>query len=165
MNTAIASDFTHSSHRHLQYQEQDSPQTVRQGLAEYYTQMDDLFDPEALDGESRELFQRHDVAHVVFGCDVSVRQEARTDAWTIFGTDLSMRRFLGYVRLPESRQIIRDLGFWRTVKISLAAIPDFFAIIRRTRRMHKKWPWDDHEGYLDRPLHAVRKEFGIAVMP
>lgn len=37
--------------------------------------------------------------------------------------------------------------------------------IARCRRMYKKWPWDDHAAYLDRPLRAIRSEFGITVIP
>jgi hypothetical protein len=37
-------------------------------------------------------------------------------------------------------------------------------VIRRSRRMARRWPWRAWEQRLDRPLRELREEFGIRVV-
>lgn len=114
---------------------------------------------------ARELMDRHDVLHVLFGLDTSLRQEAMVDLWTVFGSTARWADMVEYLRLPEEQEILREIGFWRVVATALAAAPDAVRIACAARRLKRKWPWDGHRALLDRPVTELRAEFGVAVGP
>jgi hypothetical protein len=37
-------------------------------------------------------------------------------------------------------------------------------VLWRARRMHKRWPWSDFDGYRAVPLAEIRREFGIRLL-
>lgn len=148
----------------LRYLDPESTMTLREGLAEYFRSMPDLLDVNALEGKAKELFDNHDTAHVVFGCDVSLRHEAMMDTWTVFGTDVGFFAYMRYLTTPEARRVVTDAGVLRSLWGALLAVPDAVRVIGRARRMKKKWPWRDHERYLDRPLVEIRRDLGLAIL-
>lgn len=148
-----------------QYQQQDSPQTLREGLAEYYARMQNLIPLEAMRPEARALFVLHDTAHVVFGCDTSLGDEVLLDVWTLFGSDIAMRTYLNYMRLPEVAGIFRENGYLRSLWVACTMLPRGLRIIARTRAMRRRWPWREHERYLAMPLRELRAELGISLLP
>lgn len=147
-----------------EYCEQHSQQTLAEGLAEYYATMPNLLPPEQLSPESQELFIPHDACHVVFGCDTSIHDEALVDTWTMFGSDVGIKRYLAYLKNPDAKQIFDDTGWWTMLKLSLSALPDLVRVIWRSRRMLSRWPWEHHTLYMHRRLDDIRKEFGIRVI-
>ena len=146
------------------YQRPDAPMTVREGLAEFRrvsgldVKMKDFRE------EAKVLLDRHDLVHVVFGLDTSLRQEAMVDAWTIFGATATFDELREYLRLPETKEIITDVGVWTTIKTFVIALPDFVRVYLFSRKLKAKWPWIDHDHLLDRPLVDVRKEFGVTML-
>jgi hypothetical protein len=146
------------------YAQQDCPLTLAEGLAEYRARMLGLLDEDELTGRAVELFHNHDIAHVVFGCDITVRQEAMIDTWTIFGSTIGLSGYLAYLQVPEARQVIAETGLLRTVWESAKAFPALVRVWRQARRMSRPWPWRDHEAYLDRPLVEIRRELGIELV-
>ena len=150
------------------YQQPHASITLREGLREYAESFPELIDPDdaaqAGTPAAAELFRCHDVVHVVFGTDTSFRQEVMTDTWTFFGTDVRLRTVVGYMREPAMKELLRELGWRRLIDESLRAIPAMLEVRRRSRRMTKKWPWHDHEPWLDVPLATIRREFGIEIV-
>ena len=69
----------------LRYLEQESGQTRREGLDEYYGSDPSLLAPRALPDAARRSLLAHDAAHVVFGCDTSARGEIVLSRWTLRG--------------------------------------------------------------------------------
>ena len=55
------------------YLAQDSGQTLREGLAEYYAGDPELLRAEQISRGMRPGLLAHDAAHVVFGCDTTAR--------------------------------------------------------------------------------------------
>jgi len=149
----------------LAYMRQDCPMTLRQGLAEYHAMIPGLVAEDGLSDDALDLFHHHDVAHVVFGCDTSVRHEAMVDTWTVFGTDVGVSEYLAYLKVPETRQVLEDTGYLKITWLSGLAVPAVLRVVRAARRMQKKWPWRDHAAWMDRPLSELRAEFGIVVQP
>jgi hypothetical protein len=147
------------------YRLQDCGLTVLEGLAEYRTLMPDLIDETRLQGPSRQMFHNHDLCHVVFGCDISLRHEGMVDTWTMIGSDVGVRAYVRYLQLPEVKGLFAQIGFVRGLVVSIQSVPSLLRVIRNARRMKAKWPWSDHERYLDRPLRDVRAELGIVVVP
>jgi hypothetical protein len=155
---------------HCQYQQADSTQTLREGLSEYYRANPNLFSPEELAadqslGDLGKFFAAHDACHVLFGLDTSLPDETLADTWTLFGTDVEWKEIWSYMRSDGQKQFFaqffRDVGYWRTIRASLGAIPRALRAIWRARKMTRKWSlhgWRDH---LDVPLHELRRRYGI----
>ena len=117
---------------------QQSPQTLAEGVAEYYQVNPGLVTGRGTSSEAQEFFRCHDVVHVVFGC----------------GTTLS---------LHESRQIYRQLA--RT-EILVTALQSLLLVPRtlfRCLRQQRPWPWKDFDPYWNVSLGDIRQEFGICV--
>lgn len=148
----------------LQYVRQDSSQTLRDGIDEYYAHNAGLLDPAGMSPEVAALFRQHDAAHVVFGCDTTLRGETLVDTATIFGSSLGLRGYLAYLRLPQVNQIFSQAGYGRIAGELLRCLPDLARVAARSRRLARKWPWRDYQRYLDRPLRELREEFGIRVV-
>ncbi len=175
MNTAIAidssskplaSDSTGTTRtlKPLSYIEPDCRLSLRAGLAEYHSSIEGLLGYDNISSQAQQLFARHDIAHIVFGCDTSVSNEAMVDVWTMFGTDVGIVEYLRYLRTQEATNIIFEMGAWKMLLASVRAVPLLIRAFRATRRMHKRWPWADHDRYLDTPLHDLRAEFGIELV-
>lgn len=145
------------------YQEQASTQTVREALEEYRRANAAVLN-QVEQGEGAAFFRSHDMCHVIFGCSTSLDQEAAVDVWTIFGGDISFRDYLAYLKLQEAQDIVRDIGYLRSLWSSVRALPLLARVFVNARRMSKKFPWTGHEQFLDRTLASVRDEFNIRVV-
>ena len=78
-----------------QYQDPDAKMTLEEALQEYYQANADILYRGDKSVDSVDFFRCHDVAHVVFGCDTSLMNEAMVKTWTVFGTTLG---FWGHIR-------------------------------------------------------------------
>lgn len=146
----------------FRYQEPDAKITLRQGLAEYYAEHPGLFRPDQLSKDSARFFRAHDIAHVIFGLDTTLRDEALADVWTIFGTDVGLRRYARYIRTnPEAKMLMKQIGLARTVFISLQILPQLPSVWFRARRMSRKWVWDNNEDFMGVPLREIRTELNL----
>lgn len=145
----------------LRYTLQTSSQTLREGLAEYYEHNPALLDPARLDFAAARLFRQHDAAHVVFGCDTSLRGETLIDTWTIFASTIGLRGYLEYLKLPQVNQLFAEAGALRIASELASALPDLARVVWRSRRLRRKWPWQDWAEHLERPLVEIREDFGI----
>ena len=147
------------------YQEQDSTQTLAEGLEEFHAGFDNVLQQSEMSSDrARELFRCHDICHVLFGCDTTVGNEVLVDTWSIFGTDVSVKEYTDYLRIPEARQALAAAGFVRGLLESIRATPRLFDVFLRTREMGKKWPFYAGDAFLDKPLVEIRKEFNIRVL-
>jgi hypothetical protein len=111
--------------------------------------------------DSREFFRRHDIAHVVFGCDTSLLNEAMVKLWTAFGTTLGFWKHIGAYSRDETTNIARELRPAAVVGTCFRAIALFPRVLARCRAMKKPWPWDQPDPYLKKRLVDVRQEFNI----
>ncbi len=154
------------SGRRFAYQQPDATMTLREGLAEYFESNPELEDPEAFeDPEAGELFACHDAVHIVFGTNTEIKQEAMTDMWAMWGTDVGWRRYMAYLKQPAATDILkkigRELGWWHVIRESFGALPYIWRVRKYAKRMHKRWPFHDWKAQLDRPLAEIRAEYGI----
>jgi hypothetical protein len=147
----------------LAYQDPGSTLTLEKGLAEYHASRTGLVRDRDVSPAAREFFRCHDAAHVVFGCDTSLVEEASVKLWSFFGTTGGLGLLRAY-RLPESQEIYEEIG-WRDVAAttlrSLTVLP---VVLWRCLRLRKRWPWADFDAYLGVPLVEIRREFGIRVV-
>ena len=149
-----------------QYQLQDSTMTLREGLAEYYAVNPGLADPAELEHEpSATFFHRHDSTHVIFGTHTGPSDEVGNDWLTLFGADVGfvryLREFMATTEVKGIAQAYANASVFRLLWHGLRLLP----IARRyAKSMHRKWPWQTPEAWLDRPLGELREELGIKVL-
>jgi len=140
--------------------------TLRQGLERFYDEYKSHLshNKEGTPNEVKSFFKSHDIAHVLFGCDISLFGEGSVKIWTIFGTTLGFWKHLSAYKKAKAYALSKNFGLAHIVanifKL-LAAIP---MLIIRSKKMIKPWPWTDYESYLDTPITEIRKEFNIKVL-
>ena len=144
-------------------------QTLQEGLDELYSQNPHVAATSKLKGKS---FQDHDVTHVIFGCDATIRGEIILKPWILFGTDITRQEITDYMNDEEVKRLNKEgmdlMGgsFVATLKL-MHIVPQFFITwILRVRKMNKKWP---HSGVSDDMFNArivdLRHEYGIQLAP
>lgn len=150
----------------LDYQQQDSRQTLDEGLEEYYrANVGRVTRPSDLPPDSAMLFLSHDMCHVIFGLNTAPDDEAMADTRTLLSCDVGARRYLAYLATnKEAQKIFREFGYLRSVWVTIAALPRIGRAIAETRRMNKRWPWTPPESFQRRTLADLREEFGIRVV-
>jgi len=111
--------------------------------------------------EAQIHFERHDIVHVLFGLDTSIRQEAQADGWTVFGTDISRRDISEFFGLPEEKELVDEIGWWAIIKAYFRGVPDYFRIAWQSRKLTKKWRWNENAAYRSQRVSDIRREFGI----
>ncbi len=114
-----------------------------------------------LSADAQAHYERHDIIHVLFGLDTSMRQEAQADGWTLLASDISWNDIRTFMRLPEEKELITELGWWSITKTFVRALPDYLGMAWRARRMRKKWRWSDNAQYRNARVADIREEFGI----
>ena len=157
---------TQEPRAHLGYQKQDSAQTLAEGLQEYYAaNVGTVTRPDDMAADSAALFRSHDIVHVIFGLNTNLSDEVIADTRGALATDVGIRRYLTYVRTnAEAQALFKQLGYLRSVWITVVAIPRILRAIKANREMPKKWPWVTPDAFLHRPLFELRTEFGIRLV-
>ena len=138
--------------------------SLREGLERYYARNAGLFGDRDHSAQAQAFFRCHDVAHVVFGCDTSLLGDGIVKIYTLFGTTLGWRGHLAGYSEASAFSLFRQYSVahvLRNLPRLIVAIPR--ALIH-ARRMHRRWPWADHEAYLEWSLSAIRREFNIVVI-
>jgi hypothetical protein len=145
------------------FEQQDSPQTLAEGVAEYYRLNPGLAQGRGMSPEAQEFFRCHDAVHVVYGCGNALNDEAIVKFASLFGSTGGFGILRGY-RLHESLEIYKKL---RVIDVLFSIVQSVFFLLPRTlvrcARQRRRWPWDNFEPYLHMPLCDIRKEFGIRV--
>ena len=150
----------------LGYQQQDSPQTLADGLEEYYAaNVGRVARPRDLPPESSDLFRSHDMCHVVFGLNTTLDDEAMADVRTLLSCDVGWRRYSRYMTQdPAAKAIFKELGTLKSVWVTIRAIPRICRGIGEVFHVKRRWPWTPPESFLDRPLAELRRDFGIRLI-
>jgi hypothetical protein len=153
-------------HVHLNYQEQDSPLTLAEGLEEYYAaNVGVVARPRDLPPESFALFRSHDLCHVIFGLDTTLDDEAMADTRTLLSCDVGIRRYSAYLMQDKQAQaLFKEIGYLKSIWVTVLVAPRICRAVREAWRMKKRWPWVPPQSYQTRPLADLREEFGICVM-
>lgn len=147
--------------RHV-FMDQNSVQTLAQGIAEYYRSNPGLKCGPDMSPAAQQFFTSHDAMHVVFGCGTSLIDEGIVKLSSIFGSTAGLSVLKGY-GLHESRQIYRELMLREVILTIVSSIIVVPRTILRCFRQSSLWPWDRFDGYLPMPLEEIRREFGITV--
>ena len=157
---------TSSSDAHLAYLQQDSAQTLCEGLQEYYAaNVGTVTRPSDLPLDSASLFVSHDICHVIFGLSVTLDDEALVDARTLLSCDVGVRRYAIYLSQDkQAKALFKKLGYLKSAWVTILALPRICSAVREAWRMEKRWPWVPPDSFLNRTLADLRDEFGIRVV-
>ena len=152
--------------RRCRYQEQDSKQTLAEGLAEYYrVNGARVTPPPSLPPESQALFLHHDVCHVIFGLDTTLADEGMADMRTLLSCDVGWSRYARYMTCdPTAKAVFKELGYVRAAWATIIIIPRLLQAIAEALRTSKRWPWQPPARYFDRPLAELRREYEIRLI-
>ncbi|MEM7593914.1 MAG: hypothetical protein AAF383_20815 [Cyanobacteria bacterium P01_A01_bin.83] len=147
------------------YQHQDSNQTLQQGLEEYYASIPGLTIVEDVeDQEIAKMLTLHDVTHVIFGCNTTIEGEFLCDTWAMVASNVSFSKYLEYLKDPETQQIFQEIGYLQVIWMGIKSLPKIIKVYLNSRKMTKKWGWEDYREYLNRPLKDIRQEFNICLV-
>jgi len=152
----------------LEYQKQDCHLTLQEGLECYYKSFPDSTQVFKDDHNSGTLLRDHDCTHVIFGLDISIEQESILDSWVVWGSKWELKYLLGYNKLPQIKQLYKDLykefGILGFLKIfwKLGGIKR--KVIFRALKMKKKWPFKMPEEYLSIKISELREKHGIKIL-
>ena len=159
----------------MDYQNQNSQQTLREGLEEYYATFPCLDRFEQKDDRIiAKAFRVHDAIHVITGMNISPESEVILDTWQFWAT-YPGKNFWDSWRV--TKETFTDPEFSSRLKsiIMASSFKDWFKwtwkcflpccrAIASSLKMNKKWPSYEFQQYLDLPLSAIRQEYNIKVM-
>jgi hypothetical protein len=150
----------------LRYQEQDSVQTLAEGLEEYYAANAGIVTrPSNLPPESVALFKGHDTGHVIFGLSTSLTDEAMADTRILLSTDAGFWRYSRYLTADEqTKAIFKQVGYGKVALYTLLAVPRILRALWEAVRTSKRWPWEPPPSFQTRSLAELRREFRIRII-
>ncbi|MEM7697281.1 MAG: hypothetical protein AAF236_02620 [Verrucomicrobiota bacterium] len=150
----------------LDYLSANSTQSLREGIAEL--RIAEGAENDAAEHLAPELLDDidiHDAIHVLFACPTDLRGEIIAHIWTAFGTTVSMADMHRVNAHRDHREVLRQIGHRKLIATWLRSIPTIGKTLLRARRMKAKWPVEEMDQFLDRPLNELRSDFGIRVIP
>ena len=152
----------------LSFQSQDCKITLAEGLEEYRAYLQANGKKQLIDSPGSTIIRDHDATHVMFGLDTSIEQESMLDSWVITGTSWKLKELLAYNKLPELKQLYKDLwhdpGYFKLYLTVMKLIPIKFKIWKRARQMNKKWPFVSPDSLMNQRVCDLREEFGIKIL-
>ena len=150
----------------LRYQEQNSPQTLAEGLDEYYAaNLGIVTRPNDLPPESKALFVGHDTGHVIFGLTTSLQDEAMADTRILLSTDAGFWRYSRYITADkQAKAIFKQVGYGKVALFTLLAMPRILRAAWEAIRTRKRWPWEPPSAFQTRSLAELRREFQIRIV-
>ena len=152
----------------LEYQKNDCDFTIAEGLQCYYDSFPESKEIFLDNLESGQLLRDHDCTHVIFGLDISIDQEAILDTWVIWGSSFKWKYLLSYSKLPQIKELQKNLFKELGIKGLLRLYWNVGAIKRkvifRALKMKKKWPFQMPEEYLNMKISDLREIHGIKVL-
>ncbi len=140
--------------------------TLRQGLDSFHKAYKTHLshNKKGISNEAQVFFKSHDIAHVLFGCDISLFGEGTLKIWTIFGTTLGFWKHITGYKDANAFELSKSFTLLHSLKNIFRFLFSIPKIITRAKQMHKPWNWTAFEPYLDTPIAEIRKEFNIKIL-
>lgn len=119
---------------------------------------------EGIPNEVKSFFKSHDIAHVLFDCDISLFGEGSVKIWTIFGTTLGFLQHIRAYKKANAYELSRNFSIAHIAGNIFKFLWVIPVLIIRAKRMYRLWPWSEFEPYLDTPIAEIRQKFNIRVL-
>ena len=91
------------------FQEQDSLQTLREGLDEFYSINSQFKELVEKNSPNARVFKEHDYTHVLFGLGTSIEEESLLDTYVIWGMKFNWGVIIDFYKDPEYKEVIGDM--------------------------------------------------------
>lgn len=140
--------------------------TLRQGLEKFYEEHKSHLshNKEEIPCDVKSFFKSHDIAHILFGCDITLFGEGSVKIWTVFGTPLGFWNHIKAYKKSNAYELSKNFSLAHIAGNIFKFLLNIPVLIIRAKRMQKLWPWSEFEPYLDTPISEIRKEFNIQVL-
>jgi hypothetical protein len=115
-----------------------------------------------LSGSAR-AFDMHDAVHVLFGCDETLKGEISAHVWMAFATTAPLTEMHRAVASGQHRSVLSGVGRLKVLGTWLRMLPKIAIIVRRSRQMAARVPYDELPSLMRLPVEIVRMRYGIAV--
>ena len=152
----------------LSFQSQDCKITLAEGLEEYRAYLQANGKKQLVDEPGSTIIRDHDATHVIFGLDTSLEQESMLDTWVFLGTKWKLKELLAYNKLPELKQLYKDLwhdpGYFKLYMGVIKLVPIKLKIRKRAKQMNKKWPFVSPDPLMNQRVCDSLEEFGIKIL-
>ena len=135
--------------------------TLREALGKFHRKNSRIILDTEISNDSDIFYNCHDIAHVIFDCDTSLRSEGIVKLWTIFGTTLGFVNHVKEYADANAFEMFRKYSLRHILANVLKIIVVAPVVITRARKMKKKWPWTSYDKYLDISINEIRKKFNI----
>lgn len=142
--------------------------TLNQALELHY-KLNPQFTPwNKYDSELLRLTMKsHDICHVVSGNNTSLKGEFFVELWTLFSTNLTIKKYKEIVGSSEINkepfEIVKKLGYLKVFRVMLFNSWYIPILWLRTKQMKKKWSTLDYETHMNRTISEIRSEYNIIV--
>ena len=146
------------------YQRQNCAMTLREALDEFYSINAHKFGRPEPKTKWTKLLVHHDIGHVIFGVNTTLIDETAGDIWTLLATDMTFNEYRQYLKTPEAKELLKELGVANIIKATLCFVPLASKIYSRSRKMTKEWSFRDYEKYMDMPLGEIRESFNLRIL-
>ena len=152
----------------LSFQSQNCDITLAEGLEEYRAYLRTNGKKQLIDEPGSTITRDHDATHVIFGLDTSIEQESMLDSWVFLGTKWKLKELLAYNKLPELKQLYKDLrhdpGYFKLIMAAIKLLPIKLKIRKRAKQMNKKWPFVSPDSLMNQRVCDLREEYGIKIL-
>jgi ubiquinone biosynthesis protein Coq4 len=142
----------------------DTNLTLREGIEQYYSMNPEFGNGQSFLGMDAQAIKEHDAVHVVFGLSTSSREELLVEVITALGCKVGTKNVLDSFKKSFFIEVLKLFGPYRLIKRFLFTFPDVIKTSIMCLRLHKRWPHNKYEGYLDHPLVEIRKQFNIKLV-
>lgn len=151
------------------YANKASIQTLREGLAEYYSLNPHITDPATQPLDFARILRAHDVGHVIYGCDTGMYDELKILPLFWWTSECTFQRFREMRNTPAVdvmyEDMIKEKGtLWlysSILKVLPRVILELIPIWFKTRSRQKLLPFLDFEPLMDRSLLDIRQEYDL----
>jgi hypothetical protein len=152
--------------RPLRYRRQNSPQTLAEGLEEYYAaNIGRVTPPSSLPAPTVSLAVSHDICHVIFGLDTSAADEAMVNVRTLLSCDVGLADYSrSVIEDPVALPLFTGFGTVRFLWAMAATPARIYLAAADARRMSARWPWVPPTTFHHRALAELRQAFGIHIV-
>jgi|GEM_PF-3087084 len=116
----------------------------------------------------QDTMKAHDLAHIVFGCNTTLKGEMSVELWTLLANDLGFKKYMEIVKNSEINkepfEIIKNIGYLKVLWVLVTNLWRIPYIWYLTTKMTQKWSFMNEEKYLDSCIGEIRKKFNIMLL-
>lgn len=151
------------------YMNKHSNQTLEEGLREYYLFNPQVTDPSTQPLEFKEILRAHDIGHVIYACDTSMRDELKILPLFWWTSECTFREYLKMKNSPAVDIMYKDmiaekgeLHLLITIaKAAPKALIDIAKIWLRSRKRSNRLPFLKYHSLMDQKLTDIRRTYQL----